>query len=175
MKTEEREKLCVACEGRIPLDAEVCPYCASKQSGAGMRNSFQAPLFQHQSLEDSLTSLYTPPYQGKRPQFELDSIPEQPEAAEEEPSLYKQVTERPNMDPLLDALPDEAESVPRQNALLPTTLLIAGANFGIIGLMQLFFSKNGVLQLEWDANYWFFYCIFSLPLLYFGFKKLKKV
>nr|NGX47902.1 hypothetical protein [Chlamydiota bacterium] len=69
MKSMDQEKMCISCDGRIPFDAEVCPYCASKQSGAGMQNSFQAPIFQNQSLEDSLTSLYTPPYQGKRPQF----------------------------------------------------------------------------------------------------------
>ncbi len=172
MKSTDREKMCISCEGRIPFDAEICSYCASKQSGGGIQNSFQTPIFQNQSLEDSLTSLYTPPYQGKRPQF-AQSTTSQPDPTEEdEHPMYKEVTERPEMNPLLGATVDEEEAPPR-SSLIPTTLLFAGANFSLLGLMQLFFSKNGILRLEWDANYWFFYCLFGIPLLYFGLKKIK--
>jgi len=170
MTTTEKEKMCVSCEGRIPFDSEVCPYCAVKQSGSS-QNSFQAPIFENQSLEDSLTSLYTPPYQGKRPQFGQQSQT-QPEQSYEEPSMYKEVTEKPEMNPLLGAIVED-EEMPPKSSLIPTTLLFAGANITLIGLMQLFFSKNGVLRLEWNANYWFFFCLIGIPLLYFGFKKVK--
>lgn len=167
MKSIEKEKMCVSCEGRIPLDTEVCPFCATHQRATSVQNSFQAPIFQNQSLEDSLTSLYTPPYQGKRPQFDTQSL------KEPEMPLYKEVTERPEMDrPLIDSS-GEDEEVPRKGSFLPTILLTAGAQFAVIGLMQLFFSKNGVLRLEWDANYWFFYFLASAPLFYFGFQKMK--
>nr|NGX48283.1 hypothetical protein [Chlamydiota bacterium] len=135
--------------------------------------SFQAPIFQNQSLEDSLTSLYTPPYQGKRPQF-TQNAPSEPDLIYEEPPMYKEVTERPEMNPLLGATVDEEETASK-SSLLPTVLLFAGANFSILGFMQLFFSKNGILRLEWDANYWFFYCLLGLPLLYFGYKKVKNL
>ncbi len=169
----EREKLCVQCEGRISLDAQTCPYCAADQSTTRMQNSFQAPIFQSQSLEDSLTSLYTPPYQGKRPQFESQASQELPPMYEE-PPLYKEVTERPEMNPLLGATVEEETNKPK-SSLWPTLFLIAGANLAILGLMQLFFSKDGLLRLEWDANYWFFYCLLAAPLLYFGYKKLKRL
>lgn len=176
MKSVEREKMCISCEGRIPIDAEVCHYCASKQSGAGLQNSFQAPIFQHQSLEDSLTSLYTPPYQGKRPQFSINPNTESAPSYsydEEEASPYKSV--KPERETIFKASVDEEEKAASKNSLWPTAFLLGGAHFSILGLMQLFFSKNGILRLEWDANYWFFYCLIGIPLLYFGYKKLKTV
>lgn len=176
MKSVEREKICISCEGRIPLDAEVCHYCATKQSGAGLQNSFQAPIFQHQSLEDSLTSLYTPPYQGKRPQFSINQNPEPTPSFsyEEAPSLYKSV--KPDRNPILGTTMEKEEAEGgSKSSLWPTALLLGGVHFSILGLMQLFFSKNGILRLEWDANYWFFYCLIGAPLLYFGIKKVKKI
>jgi len=171
MSTTEKEKICVSCEGRIAFDAEVCPYCATKQSGA--QNSYQAPIFQNQSLEDSLTSLYTPPYQGKRPQFGQAETPEY-EEEEEEPSMYKSVTEKPELNPLMGATVEETEE-PQKSSLWPTAFLLGGTQITILGLMQLLFSKNGTLKLEWNANYWFFYLILGAPLLYFGYKKLKEL
>ena len=59
MKPTERQKLCTSCEGRIPLDANQCPYCAVEQSTSG-----QAYLH-HKTIQESLTSLYPPPYATK--------------------------------------------------------------------------------------------------------------
>ncbi len=177
MKSVEKEKICISCEGRISFDAQVCPFCASDQSGSKIQNSFQAPIFQNQSLEDSLSSLFTPPYQGKRPQFGIpqnlsEPAPQEPKQMYEEPPLYKDVTEHPHVDPLLSATIEEEEET-EESSLWPTLLLIAGANICILGLMQLFFSRGGVLRLEWNANYWFFHCLVGAPLLYFGYKKVK--
>lgn len=177
MKSAEKEKMCVSCEGRIPFDADICPYCATDQNVSKLHNSFQAPLFQNQSLEDSLTSLYTPPYQGKRPQF---SQPSQEDALEpppmplyrEEAPMYKEVTERQQKDPLLGATVEYEEEV-QTSSLWPTFFLLLGANVFLLGLMQLFFSQNGIFCLEWNANYWFFYCLLGGPALFYGYKKLK--
>lgn len=173
MKSLEKEKMCISCEGRIAFDAQTCPYCGTHQTGRSQA-SFQAPIFQNQSLEDSLTSLYTPPYMGKRSPFfqpSETSIEEPPMNYNDHP-IYKEVTEKPQMDPLLGATVEEEKASP-QNSFFSTLLLAAGANFSIIGLMQLFFSKNGVLRLEWNASYWFFYCLIGAPLLYFGLKKVR--
>ncbi len=176
MKSLEKEKMCISCEGRIAANATKCPYCAAEQGDSEMKNAFQAPLFERQSLEDSLASLYTPPYMGKRPQFgQQEELPLEESSKvvyDEQPSMYKEVTERPQMDPLLGATVQEEEAPP-PNSFFSTLLLALGANFSLLGLLQLFFSKNGVLRLEWNASYWFFYCLIGGPLLYFGFKKLK--
>jgi uncharacterized membrane-anchored protein YitT (DUF2179 family) len=61
-----------------------------------------------------------------------------------------------------------------KNTLWSILLLSAGANLFILGLLQLFFSNGGILRLEWNAHYWFVYSLLSLPILYFGIKKLGK-
>lgn len=168
MKPSDREKMCMSCEGRIPLNADKCAYC-----GADQKTTYKTPIFQNQSLEDSLASLYTPPYQGKRPQFTKPQDPAE-ETMQNTPPLYKEVTEKPQMmEPLYAATAPEEQEAPSKSALWPTLFLFAGANFLFLGLMQLFFSKNGVLRLEWDAHYWFLYCIFAAPCLFFGYKKFK--
>ncbi|MBS0629590.1 MAG: hypothetical protein JSS30_05120 [Verrucomicrobia bacterium] len=167
MKTTDKEKMCLSCEGRIPLNADKCSYC-----GAEQKNAYRAPIFQNQSLEDSLASLYTPPYQGKRPQFTKPQESQQDLLHNTQP-LYKEIPENPTMDPLISA--DAQEEAPTKSSLWPTVLLFAGANFLFLGLMQLFFSKNGVLHLEWDAHYWFLYCIVAAPCLFFGYKKFKQL
>jgi hypothetical protein len=166
MKTVDKEKMCLSCEGRIPLNAEKCSYC-----GAEQKNSYRAPIFQNQSLEDSLTSLYTPPYQGKRPQF---TKTEEPQPLQSLEPMYKDVTEQPQMESMIGSTVKEEEEQ-KKSSLWPTALLFAGANFLFLGLLQLLFSKNGVLRLEWNAHYWFLYCILSAPCLFFGYKKFKEL
>jgi hypothetical protein len=173
MKAEEKEKLCYQCEGRIPFDENLCPYCHAKQMPASERKAAQPPLFKHQSLEDSLTSLYTPPYQGKKPQF-VSEAHRQEETWEEEPSMFQSAYSNPSLDPMLET-PSNEEQVPVKNSLWPIMIFFAGMNFSILGIMQLLFSKGGVLRLEWDANYWFFYFLLGLPLLLLGYKKVQKL
>ena len=88
--------------------------------------------------------------------------------------LYKEVTEKAHLDPLMGATAPEEEA-PQKSSFVPTAFLLGGVHFAVIGLMQLLFSKNGVLRLEWDANYWFFYFLASAPLFYFGMKKIKQL
>lgn len=172
MKSEDSQKICVSCEGRIPLNADTCRYCGTNQN---MNES--APLFQNQSLEDSLTSLYTPPYQGKRPNFEKvqSHQMELDEALAHEESGYKGVAKSRFADPFSKVAGENEDEERRPSALWPTILLVAGSNFFLLGLMQLFFSKNGWLRLEWDASHWFFYWLLSAPLLFFGVKRLKNL
>jgi len=172
MKTPDKEKICINCEGRIPQNIEQCTYC-----GVDQKSAQRAPIFQNQSLEDSLASLYTPPYQAKRPQFVQPQEPqEQPAQQQHAAPFYQEPSETVQMDPLLgSAALEEEEVAPAKSALLPTILLFSGANVLFLGLMQLFFSKNGVLRLEWNAHYWFLYCIFAVPCLFLGYRKFKEL
>lgn len=177
MKPTEKEKLCFNCEGRIPRHADICPFCGTDQTINKVQNSFQAPLFQTQSLKDSLTSLYTPPYQGKRPQFTQPSLPVE-EVSEPEPtpdhSMYRDVTHKhPMKDPLIGATVENDTPSSSPSSLWPVIFLITGVNLLILGLMQVLFAKNGILHLEWDASYWFIYCLLSAVLLFLGIKKLR--
>ena len=175
MKTNEKQKMCPNCEGRISLEAEVCPFCAQEQIVEKGNNSLQTPLFQNQSLQDSLTSLYTPPYSGKRPLFSQEIKKETPTFKEN--PMYKNVTDEKFQDPLkaISAATNDHENQAEESSLWPTVLMVAGSNFLVLGLLQLFFSENGLLKLEWDGSYWFIYCLLAFPLFYMGIKKMKKL
>lgn len=181
MKSVESEKMCLSCEGRISLSADVCPYCASHQMPLSNQEKFQAPLFDNQSLEDSLTSLYTPPYQGKRPKFDApfveQPLPTNSTDPEEESAFspYHEVSNHNQLNPLEGATTPQELNEPKQSSFLTLTCLLAGAQLAVIGFMQLFFSRNGILRLEWNANYWFFYFLMSTPFFYFGYKKIKSL
>ncbi len=176
MKSADKQKMCPHCEGRISFEAEICPYCAQAQETGKVDQTSQT-LFQNQSLQDSLTSLYTPPYAGKRPLFtqnEKQSIPTIKENA-----MYKNVTEEKFQDPLKaisnSAVMSDTEQKEGESSLWPTVFMVAATNFFILGLLQLFFSEEGLLRLEWDGSYWFLYCLISLPLFYLGIKKMKQL
>lgn len=177
MKSTEKQKMCIHCEGRIPLEADICEYCASYQTDTNMKNSFQTPLFQNQTLEDSLTSLYTPPYQGKRPNFSQPISNEETAFLSPQSTVYKEVTNNPTHNPFEKVTSKySTEEVEQQkSSLWPTLFLTTGIFAFIIGLMQVLFSTNGTLHLEWDTNYWFLYCLIGAPLLFFGMKKLREL
>lgn len=179
MHPKDRQKMCTSCDGRIPFDAEICPYCAADLSGASAQAG-SAKELHHQSLQDSLTSLYTPPYAGKSAGFMSP------------PGEKKEVLNTPKPEPLKEPMaekrfnnPTAALGVPTipmdsseeqhadegRSSFWPILLLSVGANLLTVGLLQLFFSDNGFLRLEWDSSYWFVYCLGALPLFFFGFKK----
>jgi hypothetical protein len=162
MKTADRQKMCSSCDGKIPMDATECVYCAAEQPAQPAKQ--QGPLFTNQTLQESLASLYTPPYSAKNPAFS------QPEKKVE---TYKEVKKSPQMSLPLD--PPEEEPVEKNNALLPLFLLLIGGNLLTVGLLQLILSNQGFLRLEWECSYWFLYCLAALPLFYFGFKKVNQL
>ena len=162
MKTSEKQKICPHCEGRVPLEAELCPYCAHE-----LTNLAKPPqgLFQSQSLEESLSSLYKPPYQGKRASQDFTH------AKNVENALYKEPSRELSREPSGET-PAEAEKE-RKSSLWPTFMLLLAMNLFVLGLLQLFFATDGVVRLEWDASNWAFYCLAALPLCFFGWKKLR--
>ena len=170
--------MCTSCDGRIPLDVDVCPYCAVDLKSTVVPASRVKELH-HQSLQDSLTSLYPPPY-GKNSHF-LSPSEEKKEAIhfnKSEPVKDPMAEKRFNhtspslgaptipIDSAVDANIDHGK-----NGFWPILLLSIGTNLLVLGLLQLFFSDNGFLQLEWNSSYWFIYCLAALPLFFFGFKK----
>lgn len=162
MQNKDRQKMCTNCDGRIPLDAEICPYCATH-----LTHHTSEPTSKerhHQSLQDSLTALYTPPYAAKSSGFQEKKDPlkmAKPLAMPE-----KKIPLQTNA-PIAE-IPQEDDG---RSTFWPILLLSIGANILTIGLLQLFFSDNGILRLEWNSKYWFVYCLLAGPLFFFGFKK----
>ena len=124
------------------------------------------PLFRQQSLEESLASLYKPPYsraQSERPAQPAPSFGTQSSllSTYEEPAPVQQTEEVVE------------EQTTEGNDLLPATLLAVGGMLLTLGLVLFFFSTDGVVTLEWNAKKWFVYCLASLPVLYMGIRQLR--
>lgn len=171
MKQVDKQKLCHHCDGRIPLEASICPYCASDQT-PGMRGGQEGPLFKTQSLQDSLASLYTPPYSIKNLSTPVE------EKREPSPSLspYKEV-KSPQVASSALPLPttETSEQKAEPNSLWTLLFVMGGTTLFLLGLLQLFLSEGGTVRLEWDSSLWFVYCLFSVPFLFFGIKKIREL
>lgn len=134
----------------------------------------------HQSLQDSLTALYSPPYSGKStglmtpPLEKKEFLNSRKSEFPQEPMAEKRFTQ-PSATfgaPTIPMNSSEEQPVEEdRSSFWPILFLSIGANLLTLGLIQLFFSDNGFLRLEWNSSYWFVYCLAALPLFFFGFKK----
>lgn len=178
MKPNDRQKMCSNCDGRIAHEALLCPYCGTEQADPAAERAAQGPLFTNQSLQDSLTSLYTPPYSQQRaPAYTVEEpIKKKAEPyreAKAEKTFHTPHATATTM-PLHASAAENEEGVAAKSALLPILMLSLGSNLFVLGILQFFFSSGGFLRLEWDASYWFIYCLLSLPLFYLGIKRKSK-
>jgi hypothetical protein len=165
MKPADRQKMCSNCEGRIPFDAAVCPYCHINQAEKLLNDSLsQPPTFKQASSQDALASLYPPPYSSQRGA----SLPKE-ELVRKSEGFKEAVPAAKAASVAMSS--EEEEDI--KSGFWPLFTMSLGSIMGTIGLLQFFFSENGVLRLEWSAEYWFIYCLAAIPLIYFGLRKLK--
>jgi hypothetical protein len=155
MQQNQRTKMCPNCEGNVAIEVSICPYCGSSlfSKNENLANSKENENVKSLSYEETLASLYPPPY---KPKVDSSSSFEK----EEEDKMNERR--------------DEVEEFEKNN-LLPTILFWIGVNILVFSLVLLFFSKDGFLYLKWNSSYWYLYSLISLPLLYFGFVGLKKI
>jgi len=156
MKSVDRQKICPNCNGRLSLEASECPYCATEFPESVKSSS--PPLIKNSSLQDSLASLYTPPYNNKT--FENTNL-----------TPKKQVVFTEPTPPIAEGFVANDGEEASKNSFWALFALIAGGNLLMLGLLQFFFSEEGVLQLQWNSSYWYLYCLIAFPLFYLGFKK----
>jgi hypothetical protein len=170
MQTKEKAKMCPHCEGMIPIDAMECRYCGcSLQKKEGKKMAYQT--------EDSLASLYEPPYAPSRKsanRYVLSSEDpytkeEDVEAEEEEEDLFRK--KAPVSRIKKEKAIDEEEEKSHIGSLL---LLSIGGHLFTLAWLQFFFSDHGLLTLAWKSRYWPIYLFLSFPFIYHGWKKLKK-
>ena len=186
MRQVDRTKTCWSCEADVSFESTYCPFCGTDLlaplSEPSRSKPFEEEKFSNQSLEESLASLYKPPYSARNKQG--FGIPD-----EKEEIAFAQV-EPPKEDPLFESyekeeeIPSEAIEEPSlqkqsseiayEGAVLPLLLLLIGTHLFLLGLLILFFSSHGRVVLEWNSQYWFLYLLISAPLLFFGFRLLKK-
>jgi hypothetical protein len=123
--------MCPHCEGRIPLNAEVCPYCQFEASIPSNPKNLEPPMAERRFTPATPLGIPTIPTQA----------------------------------------PSEKVASESKSSFLPILLLSLGGNLMVIGLLQLLFSDEGFLRLEWKSHYWFAYCLGALPLLFLGLKR----
>lgn len=138
--------MCYNCEGEVDLDVIVCPFCAADLREE--KPEQQIPSYNPTATLKNLTtqqSLY--PSQKSHHHEETSQEEERVIQAEEEP----------------------------KNVFAPIILLALGSQLLLLGLFLLFFSSKGSFILKWDARFWYFYILASIPLLIFGAKAIKKL
>lgn len=184
MKQVDRTKVCWNCEADVSYEATYCPFCGTDlltSSSEPPPPPKESQQFTQQSLEESLASLYKPPYSARNRQGL--GIPD-----EREESSFREA-HPPKEDPLFQSYESvqqpqevveekvieekvEEEETARGN-VWPLLLLSIGAHLFLLGMLILFCSKEGRTVLEWNSRYWFFYCLLSAPLLFLGIRQLK--
>jgi hypothetical protein len=153
MKPKKRQKLCHNCEGEIDVDVIVCPFCAAdlREEKPEQKRPSYNPFVRNLNDQQTMQSLYPPPYKG------AEAEPQESQGAEV---------------PAAAAEPAEDK---KNNVFTPTILFTLGVQLFILGLLMLLFSHKGTVILKWDARFWFLYVFASIPFLVFGYKALSKL
>lgn len=151
MEKKKSLKLCNHCDGQIELDSVFCPYCgtevrAEKEGQTNERGRTSKSL----SAEETLSSLYPPPYQpkGLEAPFEKEAVM---------------------------ATEESKKEVNESSALWPILCLSVGFNFLLLSLFLLLFSGRDELIFKWNTHLWFVYLIISAPLIYFGYRRSSQI
>jgi hypothetical protein len=172
MKSVDRQKICTNCEGRISLDAQECIYCGSIAIPSQQMVP-PVPAFDHQSIQDSLSSLYAPPYSNMSANdMKNDKDKNKPRPILRDPQdnqLHAALGKFNHSQNTTTDLNEQTEV--GKSSFVPLLMLLLGGNLLIVGLLQFFFSEQGVLRLQWQSKYWFVYCLISIPVILFGYKK----
>jgi|ERR1700733_7695242 len=148
MNATQKKKLCWNCEGRVPLDSENCPYCAVYLGPA--------------PNDKDGRSVLAPPYKIVETEDQEEVVPESPFTSSKEDSEKES----------LPILADSNNNVTQ--VVLPLALLSGGALFSLFGFILFLFSEKGMLNLQWNGEYWYLYLTFALPMLILGWRSLPR-
>ncbi len=189
LKQVDRSKVCLSCEADVGSQATYCPFCGtdllSSDAHLEERLAPQDERFQTQSLEESLASLYKPPYsirnrQGIGVPDEREESPFQKVAPKKGEDLFQKCeasgVKQQSASPAVSKINTESdcETQPR-GGFLPLLFLSVGVNLIVLGLLILFFSKGGIARLEWNSSHWFVYLLTGFPTTYAGVRLLKRI
>lgn len=165
MQIKDRQKICSHCDGRIAVEADTCLYCGMPLLAEKQAEPKMPPQDILSSLQGGIPSLYPPLYSQKGEALHKKNTQESAtdNRSRATMSTHEVVSSLPETDPMQE-----------KSGILSIVLTLVGSNLFILGLMQGFFSEQGLLRLEWNCSYWFAYLLASAPLVYFGIKKTNK-
>ena len=163
MNDNEKKKMCWNCEGDVHFYALQCPYCGVDLGGGETDKEEEEP-----DLQDA-------PYRPVDSNLEQDDvdIPEAPYAPRQPEN--EEVTEEEWQENLNEA--EEHIIQPDfKYGILPLILLLPGAVFLLFSMCLFLFSgDDGFLTLQWRGSFWPFYFVSSIPLIFYGWRSLKKL
>lgn len=162
MTKKNDKRLCWNCDGAVSLHLAQCPYCGADLSHPPQQQEkektpfqgFENP-FQSQKEEGIFKSPYANAF---NPDLSVSQEEWNQTLGEEEETSKNQEEEFP------------ATTKKEMVALL---LLLPGIVFFLFALTLLFFSSNGVLALQWNQSFAYFYFFGAIPLLYLGWRALR--
>ncbi|MCB1110814.1 MAG: hypothetical protein KDK64_07510 [Chlamydiia bacterium] len=190
MKQVDRAKVCWNCEADVSYQATYCPFCGTDLlTSSGEPSQPSAPSqdkkFADQSLQESLASLYKPPYSIRNrqglgvPDEREETTFQEVEPPKENPLFqsYEQMAlEEQELiaPPHPDTLSNEEEVITRRGSILPLLFLMIGSHLLMLGVLILFCAKEGVVTLQWSSRFWFLYMLVGAPLVYLGGRILRR-
>lgn len=163
MVTSATQKKCHNCEELIHPYATSCPYCGHELEPE------RAEVVDPEEMEVppapyKLHSNQEQPDYAESP-FRLVGSETIAQTAEEETPFKKEERQEEVVSSKTDPL----------DVLKTLSLLLGGMVFFLFGLALVLFSRNGVLTLHWNGNWWPFYLICSIPMLYIGWRSLHEL
>ena len=172
MQQVDRTKICWDCEADVNDQATYCPFCGTDllhkpKDVPSISPPKKDPKFSDQTLEESLASLYKPPYSVRNRQGL--GVPD-----EREESVYREKETLKSLGKTDQSiLPTDSQESREKGTVLPLLFLMIGSHLFILGILLFFCSKNEVVTLEWSRPFWFVYLLTGSPLLYFGIQLIK--
>ncbi len=157
MTKKNDKRLCWSCEGNVSHHLSQCPYCGVDLTKPREENSvFKGYASPFQTAPNQ--EIPQPPYaraQTKdfavtKEEWDRALNPETPAPAPEEPKI----------------------TANSRREIFAFLLLLPGIVFFLFGLTLVFFSKGGVLTLQWNQSFAYFYFIGAAPLVYLGWRNL---
>jgi hypothetical protein len=130
---------------------KLCPSCDGKAPLEVVICPYCAQSFNDPTIKfkNSLSQSYNPPYSAERTHN-----------APSEPSVKTEAAK---------------EAVTTEKSLfLPIALTTIGSNLVILSALLLILSHEGKVELSWNSSYWMLYALLGLPLVFVGYKLIKK-
>lgn len=145
---ETKKKMCWNCEGNVARDATNCIYC-----GVYLQRE-----------QDLVEEMYEPP-------FPSNGNKESPEETHEPPFLSEGAKEESSNSIFASA---PVTSAWKELLIAQISLSLGGA-LALFALILFFFSKDGVLTLKWDGEFWIYCLSLGVPLLLIGIRTLSYI
>lgn len=159
MGKKSEKKLCWNCDGYVSQHLQICPYCNSDL------NKNEAPSLQRKTP-------FGQPNKSKNDAIPKPLYPREMLSQEVPPGVnqgWKKASEELKETENVTAV----EAPSNKNELMGLLLLLPGVVLLLFSFVLLFFSKNGVLSLQWNEQFAYFYFLGAIPLLVIGWRFLK--